>query len=288
MKIFISWSGELSKNIAEIFRQWIPGVIQAAKPYYSPDDITKGTRWSSEISKELDASKIGIICLTKDNLNSSWIMFEAGALSKNIEKSKVVPLLFGIEPSDIQGPLVQFQAAKFSKSEMKKVVKMINSELGELALSTDVIENVFEMWWPKLEAQIKEAEEKAKSNNNKDLRSERDLLEEVLSLTRELSIVRRFDRERSIINPKAIEDIVNSIEKLIDAVFENGYYNLVEYIKDLHKPVDYPLEESIMRDGGLRKDIYSRYRRARMILEDFPFTTEKPRLRKSKSDAGDK
>ncbi len=87
MRIFISWSGDLSKNIAEIFRQWIPGVIQAAKPYYSPDDITKGTRWSSEISKELDASKIGIICLTKDNLDSSWIMFEAGALSKNIEKS---------------------------------------------------------------------------------------------------------------------------------------------------------------------------------------------------------
>lgn len=180
MRIFISWSGNLSKNIAEIFRQWIPGVIQAAKPYYSPDDITKGTRWSTEISKELDASKIGIICLTKDNLESSWIMFEAGALSKNIEKSKVVPMLFGIEPSDIQGPLVQFQAAKFSKTEMKKVVKMINAELGDTCLAPDVIDSVFDMWWPKLESQIKEAEEKAKSIDKKDLRSERDLIEEVL------------------------------------------------------------------------------------------------------------
>lgn len=87
MKVFISWSGELSKNIAEIFRQWIPGVIQAVKPYYSPDDITKGTRWNSEIAKELDASKIGIICLTPNNLESPWIMFEAGTLAKNIDKS---------------------------------------------------------------------------------------------------------------------------------------------------------------------------------------------------------
>lgn len=274
MKIFISWSGELSKNIAEIFRQWIPGVIQAAKPYYSPDDITKGTRWSSEISKELDASKIGIICLTKDNLESSWIMFEAGALSKNIEKSKVVPLLFGIEPSDIQGPLVQFQAAKFSKSEMKKVVKMINSELGETALAPDVIDSVFEMWWPKLESQIKEAEEKAKSVASKDLRSERDLIEEVLSLTRELSINRRFERERTI-HPRAFEDLVNSVERLTEAAYGNGYFELVEYLRDLHRPLEYIIEEAMNTSPGVRKDLYSRYRRARMLLDEFIEMPEK-------------
>jgi len=284
MRIFISWSGDLSKNIAEIFRQWIPGVIQAAKPYYSPDDITKGTRWSSEISKELDASKIGIICLTKDNLDSSWIMFEAGALSKNIEKSKVVPLLFGIEPSDIQGPLVQFQAAKFSRSEMKKVVKMINSELGESALSVDVIDSVFDMWWLKLEGQIKEAEEKAKVNNSIDLRSERDLIEEVLSLTRELSINRRFERERGL-HPRAIEDLVTNVERLTEAIFENGYIELAEYIRELHRPIEYFIEES-MRDDGMQKELYLRYRRTRMMLDDFIVTPEKvvSRVRRVKND----
>lgn len=286
MRIFISWSGDLSKNIAEIFRQWIPGVIQAAKPYYSPDDITKGTRWSTEISKELDASKIGIICLTKDNLDSNWIMFEAGALSKNIEKSKVVPLLFGIEPSDIQGPLVQFQAAKFSKSEMKKVVKMVNSELGDTALAPDVIDSVFEMWWPKLEAQIKEAEEKAKSVDNKDLRSERDLIEEVLSLTRELSINRRFERERSF-HPRAFEDMISSVERLTEAVYENGNFELIEYIRDLHRPLEYFIEEAMHSSPGVRKELYSRYRRTKMMLDEFMSIPEKrmpTRVRKVKPD----
>lgn len=268
MKIFISWSGELSKNIAEIFRQWIPGVIQAVKPYYSPDDITKGTRWSTEISKELDASKIGIICLTKDNLDSSWIMFEAGALSKNIEKSKVVPLLFGVEPSDIQGPLVQFQAAKFSKTEMKKVVNMINSELGENSLSPDVIDSVFDMWWTKLESQIKEVEESAKSIDNKGLRTERDLIEEILSLTRELSINRRFERERGF-NPRAFEDMINSVERLTQVAYETRNFELIECIKDLHKPLEYFIGEGMSSSPNFRKDLYSRYRRTRMMLDDF-------------------
>lgn len=214
MKVFISWSGELSKNIAEIFRQWIPGVIQAAKPYYSPDDITKGTRWSSEISKELDASRIGIICLTKDNLNSPWIMFEAGALSKNIDKSKMCPLLFGIEPSDIQGPLVQFQAAKFSRKEMKKVIKMINSELGDTALSSDVLDSVFDMWWAKLEEKI-EAELKAPNKKQEDIRTERDILEEVLKLTREISINKSKIKEKDFRFPLGvIDEIFHNLNRL--------------------------------------------------------------------------
>jgi hypothetical protein len=73
MKVFISWSGARSKAIAEILRQWLPGVIQAVKPYYSPDDISKGARWSSEIGKELEAARVGLICLTRENLEAPWI-----------------------------------------------------------------------------------------------------------------------------------------------------------------------------------------------------------------------
>ena len=129
MKVFISWSGDLSQQIAEEIRKWLPSVIQVIKPYFTPDDISKGARWSTEISKELEQSTLGIICLTQDNINSAWIMFEAGALSKKLEESKVCPILFGLEPSDIKGPLVQFQASKFSKQEIKKVVTMINQEV---------------------------------------------------------------------------------------------------------------------------------------------------------------
>jgi hypothetical protein len=67
----------------------------------------------------------------------------------------VCPLLFGIDPADVKGPLVQFQAAPFTKEEMKKAVRMMNQELGTGALTSDVFDSVFDMWWPKLEEKVK-------------------------------------------------------------------------------------------------------------------------------------
>ena len=184
MKVFISWSGDTSKAIAETLREWFPSVLQAVKPYFSPDDITKGSRWGSEIAKELEECKIGLLCLTADNLDAPWIMFETGALSKSISAARVCPLLFGIEPSDVKGPLVQFQAAPFARDEMKKTIRMMNQELGTAALTSEVLDSVFEMWWPKLEERIRGIMEAVHATSKQSLRSERDILEEILARVR--------------------------------------------------------------------------------------------------------
>jgi len=287
MKIFISWSGDLSKEIAEIFRQWIPGVIQAAKPYYSPDDITKGTRWNSEISKELDSSKIGIICLTKENLQSPWIMFEAGALSKNLVKSKVCPLLFGIEPSDIKGPLVQFQAAKFSKKEMKKVIKMMNEELDSSSLDNDVIDSVFEMWWPKLQEQIEKIVEKARSDNNTDSRTERDILEEVLTLTRGLSMERRRRSGRGSIHPGAIEDLLHTMDNLLNINAFDDNPEAIELFEKFYRPIEHIIREN-RQDLGITKsdELYEELQRIKFAFDDYSIKVNEkisPRLRSKKN-----
>lgn len=80
-KVFISWSGDLSNKLADAVRQWLPGVLQFVKPYFTPSDIEKGAKWASNIAGELESSDIGIICLTKENLDKPWILFESGALS---------------------------------------------------------------------------------------------------------------------------------------------------------------------------------------------------------------
>ncbi|WP_128535917.1 toll/interleukin-1 receptor domain-containing protein [Mucilaginibacter gilvus] len=251
MKVFISWSGETSRNIAEILRQWLPSVIQSVKPYYSPDDITKGTRWGSEIAKELDESKVGIICLTKDNLNSPWIMFEAGALSKNIDSSKVCPILFGIDPSDIQGPLVQFQAAKFNREEIKKVVRMINAELGDFALSSEVFESVFDMWWPRLSEKIEIELNKTKPSKSTDkgLRGERDLLEEILSLTRQMSFTRERADKSERVSPMAIRDLLKGLEMLVKNALEDEKTLLFENLQEFFPPMKYLIERTVANDS---------------------------------------
>ncbi len=188
MKVFISWSGKTSSELAKIFRDWLPSVIQAVKPYYSTDDIAKGTRGNTVIAEELEQAGVGLLCLTPDNLDAPWIMFEAGALSKKLDTSRVCPILFaGLETTDLKGPLVQFQAAKFNKEEIRKMLTMVNKELGENALETKVLDSVFEKWWPDLEQRVESLLSEAPESAPRAVRSDRELLEEILSITRSMS-----------------------------------------------------------------------------------------------------
>jgi len=50
------------------------------QPFLSSESIRKGQQWRAEIGGELEASSFGIACLARDNLDSAWIHFEAGAI----------------------------------------------------------------------------------------------------------------------------------------------------------------------------------------------------------------
>ena len=141
MQVFISWSGPVSQKLGETIRRWLPSALHMVKPYFTPDDIEKGTRWGNEISKELDSSDFGVICLTHDNIERPWIMFEAGALAKKFQVAHVCPILFGLDNLPVQGPLSQFQAAKFTKKDFKRLFKTINSLCGEHKLDQDVLDD---------------------------------------------------------------------------------------------------------------------------------------------------
>jgi hypothetical protein len=188
MKVFISWSGELSHKIALILHDWLPSVIQAVEPYLSSEGTDKGSRWLNELSKELQDGKFGLICLTPDNLNAPWIHFEAGALSKVIESSRVCPLLIQLSPPDLQGPLAQFQATMLEKEDMRKLVKSINSALPEKPLTEPMLEKVFDRGWDEFQDQMSEAMAQLPGPPDpSQKRSERDILEEVLTLCRSMA-----------------------------------------------------------------------------------------------------
>jgi TIR domain len=183
-KFFISWSGPLSQKLGEALRNWLPSALQFVKPYFSPEDIEKGAKWSSEISVELDTSNIGIICLTRDNTEKPWILFEAGALSKSLEKGRVCTLLFDLEPSDIEGPLTSFQGTRFRREDFKRLVITINSAAGDSGLEPQVLDDVFNMWWPKLEDEITKIIQSSDQVAKEELRTDRDILKELLELAR--------------------------------------------------------------------------------------------------------
>ncbi|MDQ3799963.1 MAG: toll/interleukin-1 receptor domain-containing protein [Acidobacteriota bacterium] len=192
MKIFISWSGSASRLVAEALSDWLQRVIQAVRPFYSPD-IDKGAKWSNEIDDALEGTRFGIICLTPDNLESTWIHYEAGALSKAKDAS-IWTFLLELKPSDVKQPLGRFQHTLAEKSDMLKMLKSINAKLvetGGQSLREGLLEEIFEESWSRLESRLNEAKELIKtvskikaSDSPESGRNESDKLDEILEILR--------------------------------------------------------------------------------------------------------
>jgi hypothetical protein len=149
----------------------------------SNEDIESGMKWSNEISGELEKSNFGIICVTRENQSNPWITFEAGALSKTIDSSYVCPFLFDLEPSQLTGPISQFQARKTNKEGTLKILKTINNALDNKSLQDEELDEIFEVWWPKLSNKFDTVPEY--EGEKIDNRTTEDILSEIVVNTRE-------------------------------------------------------------------------------------------------------
>ena len=272
-KVFISWSGDLSKKLAEEVRLCLPGVLQFVKPYFTPNDIEKGTRWSTDIASELESSNAGIICLTKDNLNKPWILFEAGALSKNFGKANVCTILFNLDSSDFSGPLTSFQATKFDKADFKKLLTTVNNTGGESKLDPAVLNDVFEMWWPKLESKINEILSSHVVDIDNAVRSEREILEEVLELTRLNSkrIPRRNESTR-----ESIMMLIELMQQIQYVSMKNGNKESFMLFNEMRRPIKRLCAELDM------PEMYERYmmRNEKLFMDRDMFMNERLKIEK--------
>lgn len=227
MKIFVSWSGALSKKIAESIKKWLPCFIQAADVFFSPDDIEKGENWDSKISKELSECKYGIICLTADNVTAPWINFEAGAIAKTLD-ARVATLMININPSEIKGPLSRYQATKIERDDFFQLIENINKQC-DTPVNQDVLKNTFSGLWDSMEKEMSEVISQTKSvvpsKGKKDGISS-EAVEEILQLLRkQSSLLSSPDQllpkdyfeylSETVLRPGVIEQHVETIEEII-------------------------------------------------------------------------
>jgi hypothetical protein len=233
MRVFISWSGQRSAAVADALRYWLPKVIQALEPWMSADDIEKGTRWRSGLASELEESSVGIICLTRENLDSTWIHFEAGALSKQQRNTYVCTLLFKLEPTDVREPLAQFQHTRATKDDLRKLISTINNALGDSKLPEAELSESFEIWWPKLEERIAKVDDE--TQNDQPIRGDRELLEEVLSILR-TNQAEHDAQIKSEVRAEIARSIEETIKKLKEGFEARAWSHLREH-EDLYKQI---------------------------------------------------
>lgn len=182
----MSWSGARSKAAAELLYDWIKCVVQASRPWISTRGIGRGSVWFAEINNELKDTSVGIICLTHQNKNSPWILFEAGALAKGLTTNKVCTFLVDLSPADIQDPLAQFNHTMPTRDGMLSMVATLNSAL-DAPLDGPTMLSVFETFWPKFEANFAELLKKYPQEVEIEVRSNDSMLEEILETTRGLT-----------------------------------------------------------------------------------------------------
>lgn len=229
MKVFLSWSGDLSHKVALEFREWLPFVIQSVEPYVSSEDIDKGSRWSIDIAKELEDSSFGILCVTPQNIDAPWLNFEAGALSKAFTTSNVSPFLFGLKPSDLKkSPLLQFQSTLYDKKDLLKLVLSINNALGKEKLDESKLKPTFDVWYEQLKSKLdpllKEAATKSVTKDEElPANKSNEAVEEILEITREQFKILR--------NPELILP-PNYISHILREINQNNPFDM-RIIKDL-------------------------------------------------------
>jgi hypothetical protein len=243
MKIFVSWSGSLSKEVAGIFSEWVKNVLQGATTWSSNADIDKGSIWFNEIAGSLADTTAGVLCLTRQNRNAPWVLFEAGALSKGLSSSRVCPLLIDLQVSELSPPLSQLNCTLPHREDMLKLIKGINKFSGEKSLDEKRAERAFEKWWPEFEGDFKKALVSQTTQAEPSKREQNEVLDEILQIV--LSVQKTVQERPSI--TREYEQIVGEVlrRNLIARSPEELEHVVPEYLRKGSES-SVPIRSSVM------------------------------------------
>ena len=220
---------------------------------------------------------MGVVCLTPQNWNRPWILFEAGALSKSLDdKTRVCTYLLGeLRPGDVVPPLGMFQATKAEKADTRKLIGTINRAVGG-PLSGEQLDTLFEQMWPRLEAKlsaIRPAEEIAGPE-----RTQPEMVAEILELSRSAASSGASSAEK-------LSELLRSVGEVLGHLRPSTYFSGLGL-----GPTSYVLGGSGLRQRGMfpADDAYAGF--AGMVgspsVEDLPGPSPKG-LRGEREDGGE-
>lgn len=122
-EVFFSWSGDKSKEIALKFQDLFKRVFEpAVTSFMSSRDIGAGRRSLDVLFSKLEQCNYGISFVDAENAKAPWMQFEAGALSKLIDTSRVMVLILDGNVQSLEDtPLNEFQHKLFNKDDIKSI-----------------------------------------------------------------------------------------------------------------------------------------------------------------------
>lgn len=132
--------------VASGLKEFLRGIDPSIQAWHSDLDVEAGERWADAIARRLESSDVGIICVTRESIESPWVLFEAGALSRAV----VCPYLIDVARTQLDGPLSQFQSKEATRDQTLELLRSLNFTRAQGALTDEALERGFEACWPGL------------------------------------------------------------------------------------------------------------------------------------------
>jgi len=176
MKVFVSWSGDLSREVAETLSSFLQHVVRGIDTFVSVHNIEAGDRWEARLDAELAEAQHAVVCVTRSNQNAPWLNYEAGALAKSLGRSRVIPYTIGLRAGELlEGPIGRFQAVASDEAGTWTLVRTLN-QLSPKPQSEAFVREDFELWWPRLHEKLLQAKSGHALEDDAELPSDRALL----------------------------------------------------------------------------------------------------------------
>ena len=153
LQVFISWSGEPSREVAESLSSFSRHVVREVDTFVSARDIPIGERWEARLMEEIERADLAILCVTRQNQSSPWLNYEAGMLGRALGASRVIPYTIDLRPSELVGPIARLQGVQNDVEGTWVLVRTLNAALAKPG-DTAFVREAFELWWPRLQEKM--------------------------------------------------------------------------------------------------------------------------------------
>jgi hypothetical protein len=152
LRLFVSWSGCRAGKVAGILGHYLERILPGARVFVSSKDIASGALWSHELIDALGGSDVTLVLLTRENLDSSWLAYEAGG------SRLAVPVLLGdLEQREVTGPLSLHQSRAFTRADLVRLsVDLARLDIrggsgwDHATFDDDAVARRVNEYWPKL------------------------------------------------------------------------------------------------------------------------------------------
>ncbi len=124
MNLFICWSGRRGELAANALAEWMKKAFGGLVQPQVSSGLEKGVRWEEGLTKFLGEAHAGLVLVTPEALQSSWVSYEAGVLSRAVAveggramnagagSGRLFTLLWGVRDAEINRPLAAFQSTQ--------------------------------------------------------------------------------------------------------------------------------------------------------------------------------